>query len=66
MTQAERTDERPAKLLQVQIHPDLVTRLRVAALVRETSASAIVAELIEQYLPAPPVVAEPQTEAPAA
>jgi predicted DNA-binding protein len=46
------TEEQPTKLLQVQIPVELVTRLRVAAIVQARTSSQIVAELLEQHLPA--------------
>jgi hypothetical protein len=44
------------KLLQVSIPAELVHRLDVAAAVRETSRSALVAKLLESL---PPVPTEP-------
>jgi tRNA G18 (ribose-2'-O)-methylase SpoU len=52
MNNMTQTEEQPTKLLQVQIPVELVTRLRVAAIVQARTSSQIVAELLEQNLPA--------------
>jgi hypothetical protein len=56
--QTDQPEEQATKLLQVQIPPDLVKRLRVAAVVRETNASQIISDLIATHLPAVPDAAE--------
>jgi hypothetical protein len=60
MTQTE-PNEQALKLLQVQVPSELVKRLRVAAIARDTNASAIVADLLATL---PPVGAGSSDTAP--